>query len=209
MKLIVGLGNIGKEYSQTRHNVGFMVADKIAGKFCCTFGKEERHALTAEFRLDGEKILILKPTTYMNESGQAVGEYARFYGIAPEDIAVIHDDMDLELGQLRIRKKGSSGGHNGIKSIQSHLGTDAFPRFRIGIGHPQHDREIVIDHVLTKFSPKEKEIMEPAIESMAMAAETWLTEDIDSVMNKFNTKKTKKEEEKSPIDQTKHKDACD
>ena len=191
MKLIVGLGNIGKEYSQTRHNVGFMVADKIAGKFCCTFGKEERHALTAEFRLDGEKILILKPTTYMNESGQAVGEYARFYGIAPEDIAVIHDDMDLELGQLRIRKKGSSGGHNGIKSIQNHLGTGVFPRFKIGIGHPKHEQQVVIDHVLHRFQGDDKTAIENAVDKMAEAVEYWLTEDIEIVMNKFNTKKEK------------------
>jgi len=195
MKLIVGLGNIGKEYSQTRHNIGFMVADKIADKFSCSFSKEERHATAAEFRLMGEKILILKPTTYMNESGQAVGEYARFYNVAPEDIAVIHDDMDLELGHLRIRKNGSSGGHNGIKSIQSHLGTDSFPRFRIGIGHPLHQKEVVIDHVLTKFSGDEKKFIEPAIDNAAQAVEAWLTEDIESVMNKFNTKKVKKEKE--------------
>jgi len=196
MKLIVGLGNIGKEYIQTRHNIGFMVADKIADKFSCSFNKEERHATAAEFRLKGEKILILKPTTYMNESGQAVGEYARFYNVAPEDIAVIHDDMDLELGHLRIRKNGSSGGHNGIKSIQSHLGTDSFPRFRIGIEHPLHQKEVVIDHVLTKFSGDEKKIIEPAIDNAAKAVEAWLTEDIESVMNKFNTKKGKKEKEK-------------
>jgi len=198
MKLIVGLGNIGKEYSQTRHNVGFMVADRIADKFCCAFGREERHATAAEFRIEGEKILILKPTTYMNNSGQAVGEYARFFNIAPEDIAVIHDDMDLELGVLRIRKNGSSGGHNGIKSIQSHLGTEAFPRFRIGIGHPLHQKEVVIDHVLTRFSEEEKKIIEPTIDNAAKAVEAWLTENMEAVMNKFNTKKAKKEK-KPPV----------
>lgn len=193
MKLIAGLGNIGREYAQTRHNIGFMVADILAARFGCSFGREERHAYPAEFRLAGEKILLIKPTTYMNESGLAVGEYARFYNIPPEDIAVIHDDMDLELGQLRIRKKGSSGGHNGIKSIQSHLGTDTFPRFKIGIGHPRHDREEVIGHVLTGFSHQDREIIDQAVATMALAIECWLTQGIDVAMNKFNTRKKKEE----------------
>lgn len=191
MKLIVGLGNIGKEYAGTRHNIGFMVADKIAEQHSLTFNKEIRDANWAEFRLGAEKIILIKPTTYMNESGKAVGAYARFYGIEPADIAIIQDDMDLPVGTIRIRKKGSSGGHNGIKSIQNHLGTDEFPRFKIGIGHPKHEQQVVIDHVLHRFQGDDKMAIDQAVATMAEAVETWLTEDIEKVMNKFNTKKEK------------------
>lgn len=192
MKLIVGLGNIGKEYAGTRHNIGFMVADKIAERYALTFNKEIRDANWTEFRLGAEKIILIKPTTYMNESGKAVGAYARFYNIEPKDIAIVQDDMDLPVGTIRIRKKGSSGGHNGIKSIQSHLGTDEFPRFKIGIGHPKHEQQVVIDHVLHRFQGDDKVSIDQAVTSMAEAVETWLTEDIEKVMNKFNTKKEKK-----------------
>ena len=118
MKLIVGLGNIGREYENTRHNIGFMVVDELAKRLGVTFGKEDRNAYCAEYRAP-EKILIIKPTTYMNLSGIAVGAYANFYHIAPEDIAVIQDDMDLPVGHLRIRRKGSAGGHNGINPSPS------------------------------------------------------------------------------------------
>jgi len=193
MKLIVGLGNIGKEYENTRHNIGFMVADVLAKNHQLSFDKTDKNAMVTEFRLGAEKIFIIKPTTFMNESGKAVGEYARFYNILPENIAVIQDDMDLPVGFIRIRKNGSSGGHNGIKSIQSHLGTENFPRFKIGIGHPIHDQQIVVDHVLHKFQGDDKDSIEKAVDSTAKAIDTWLTEDIESVMNKFNTKKEKKE----------------
>ncbi len=188
MKLIVGLGNIGKEYENTRHNIGFMVADAVAKKHEVSFSKEERDALVAEFRAEGEKILIIKPTTYMNDSGVAVGQFARFYNIAPEDIAVIHDDMDLPIGFLRIRPNGSSGGHNGIKSVQSHLGTDKFVRFRIGIGHPVHEKQVVLDYVLTKFNAEEQKIM---AETIPTAADAWITDELEKVMNKYNSKKDK------------------
>lgn len=193
MKLIVGLGNIGKEYENTRHNIGFMVADAIAKKHEVSFSKEERDAMVAEFRAEGEKIFIIKPTTYMNDSGVAVGQFARFYNIAPEDIAVIHDDMDLPVGFLRIRPNGSSGGHNGIKSVQSHLGTDAFVRFRIGIGHPSHEHQVVLDYVLTKFNTEEQKIMTETITTAATAADAWLTDELEKVMNKYNSKKGKKD----------------
>ena len=193
MKLIAGLGNIGQEYQNTRHNVGFMVADRFAADHNISFNKTEKDAMIAEYRLNGEKILIIKPTTYMNESGRAVGAFARFYNIAPEDIAVVQDDMDLPVGFIRIRPKGSSGGHNGIKSIQAHLGTDTFCRFKIGIGHPVHDQQIVIDHVLHKFQGTDKTDIEEAVCKTAQALEAWLTADLNSVMNKYNTKKTKKE----------------
>lgn len=193
MKMIVGLGNIGKEYETTRHNIGFMVADAIAKKHEVSFNKEERDAMVAEFHVGGEKILIIKPTTFMNDSGVAVGQFARFYNIAPKDIVIIHDDMDLPVGFLRIRPNGSSGGHNGIKSVQSHLGTDGFVRFRVGIGHPVHEHKVVLDYVLTKFNQEEQKIMTNTIDNVANAADAWITDELEKVMNKYNSKKGKKD----------------
>lgn len=193
MKLIVGLGNIGREYENTRHNIGFMVVDELAKRLGVSFGKEDRSAYCAEYRAP-EKILIIKPTTYMNLSGFAVGAYANFYHIEPEDIAVIQDDMDLPVGHLRIRRKGSAGGHNGIKSITEHLGTSEFPRFKIGIGHPERNNKAVINHVLHQFQGEDKILVDAAVKNMAYALELWLKNgDLDAVMTKFNTKKAKKE----------------
>lgn len=196
MKLIVGLGNIGREYENTRHNIGFMVVDELAKRLGVTFGKEDRSAYCAEYRAP-EKILIIKPTTYMNLSGIAVGAYANFYHIDPEDIAVIQDDMDLPVGHLRIRRKGSAGGHNGIKSITEHLGTEEYPRFKIGIGHPDRNNKAVINHVLHQFQGEDKAAIEAAVKAMAEALELWIREDdLNAVMTKYNTKKAKKEKPK-------------
>ena len=193
MKLIVGLGNIGREYENTRHNIGFMVVDELAKRLGVTFGKEDRNAYCAEYRAP-EKILIIKPTTYMNLSGIAVGAYANFYHIDPEDIAVIQDDMDLPVGHLRIRRKGSAGGHNGIKSITEHLGTEEYPRFKIGIGHPERNNKAVVNHVLHQFQGEDKAAIDTAVKAMAEALELWLKEgDLNAVMTKYNTKKAKKE----------------
>lgn len=195
MKLIVGLGNIGKEYENTRHNIGFMVADELAHRLGVAFGKEDRNAYSAEYRTP-EKIIIIKPTTYMNLSGIAVGAYANFYHIDPENIAVIQDDMDMPVGQLRIRRKGSAGGHNGIKSITEHLGTSEFPRFKIGIGHPARNNKAVINHVLHAFQGEDKTAVEEAVKEMADALEEWIkTDDIEEVMQMHNKKKVKKAEE--------------
>lgn len=191
MKLIVGLGNIGREYANTRHNIGFMVVDELAKRLGLSFNKEDRHAMYTEFR-NPEKIIIIKPTTYMNLSGIAVGEYANFYHIDPEDIAIISDDMDLPVGHLRIRKKGSAGGHNGLKSIMQHLGTEDFPRFKIGIGHPDRNNKAVVDHVLHPFQGEDKTAIDEAVKKMADALSDWLKEDIDLVMQNYNTKKAKK-----------------
>lgn len=199
MKIITGLGNPGREYWNTRHNIGYMVADELARRWGVSFSKADRGAECAEYRA-GEKVLLIKPVTYMSLSGMAVAEYANFYKVAPEDIAVIHDDMDLPAGYVRIRKKGGSGGHNGINSILEHLGTDEFPRFRIGIGHPVHDTRVVINYVLTTFSEGEKEAVEKAVKTVADAVEMWLKEDMDLVMQEYNKKpareKPEKEEEK-------------
>lgn len=195
MKLIVGLGNIGREYENTRHNIGFMVVDELAKRLGVTFGKEDRNAYAAEYRAP-EKIVIIKPTTYMNLSGIAAGAYANFYHIDPEDIAVIQDDLDMPVGQLRIRRKGSAGGHNGIKSITEHLGTNEFPRFKIGIGHPARNNKAVINHVLHQFQGEDKIAIDEAVKSMADALEMWIKQgDIDEVMQAYNKKKVKKEDE--------------
>lgn len=190
MKLIVGLGNIGKEYENTRHNIGFMVVDELAKRWGVGFNKTDRNAMYAEYRTP-EKVFLLKPTTYMNLSGVAVGAYANFYNIAPEDIAVIQDDMDMPCGQLRIRRKGSAGGHNGIKSVQEHLGTGEFPRFKVGIGHPERNNKAVINHVLHAFQGEEKALIEGAVKKMADALEKWLKEDMDLVMQEYNKKAEK------------------
>lgn len=194
MKLIVGLGNIGKEYEGTRHNIGFMVADELAKRWGITTWKNERSSMCAEHRIP-EKVFLIKPTTYMNLSGEAVGAFANFYNIDPEDIAVIQDDLDLPCGKLRIRRKGSAGGHNGIKSIQQHLGTGDFPRFKIGIGHPERNASAVIGHVLHRFGKEEQPLIEEAVEQMADAVELWLKGDMDAVMQEYNTKKEKKKDE--------------
>ncbi len=190
MKLIVGLGNIGKEYAGTRHNIGFMVADKLAERWGITSWKEERSAMCAEYRTP-EKVFLIKPTTYMNLSGEAVGAFANFYNIDPEDIAVIQDDLDLPCGQLRVRRKGSAGGHNGIKSIQQHLGTGDFARFKIGIGHPVRNASAVIGHVLHRFGKDEQPLIDEAVNKMADAIELWLKGDMEAVMQEDNKKPPK------------------
>ena len=197
MKLIVGLGNIGKEYENTRHNIGFMVVDELAKRWCVSFNRTDKNAMFAEHRAP-EKIMLIKPTTYMNLSGIAVGAYANYYNLGNEEIAVIQDDLDLPVGQLRIRKKGSAGGHNGIKSIQEHLGTDEFPRFKIGISHPGRNGKAVVSHVLKAFAGEEKAAIEEAVKKMADALERWVKEDIDAVMNEYNKKPAKPKKEKAP-----------
>ena len=188
MKLIVGLGNVGKEYENTRHNIGFMVADELAKRWGETKWKEADNAFYVEYRMP-EKVFLIKPTTYMNLSGFAVADFANFYHIAPEDVAVIQDDLDLPCGQIRIRRKGSAGGHNGIKSIQEHLGTAEFPRFKVGIGHPAGERKDVIKHVLQKFYADEAEAVAEAVKRTADAVECWLRQDMDTVMQEYNKKK--------------------
>lgn len=198
MKIIAGLGNIGREYADTRHNIGFMVADELARRWGLSDSwKKDREAMYVEHRAP-EKVFLLKPVTYMNLSGNAVGAWAHFYNIEPEDVAVVSDDMDLSLGTLRIRAKGSSGGHNGIKSIISHLGTDAFPRFRLGIGHPVHEQQAVISHVLQRFAGDDKTLIEAAVKNVADALEFWLANggDLAAVMQKFNTKPNKAKKKK-------------
>lgn len=188
MKMIVGLGNIGAEYAHTRHNIGFMTVDALAASQGANFKVvSKQHAMIAEINLAGEKILLVKPTTYMNESGQAVGPLMDYYNLALDDLLVVQDDMDMDLGRLRLRAKGSAGGHNGIKSIINHLGTQSFARLKFGIGHPSHQHQAVVDYVLGKFS-KDEDIdvlrgTDKALEIFTAFADG---DDLPTMMNAFN-----------------------
>lgn len=182
MKMIVGLGNPGSEYAQTRHNVGFMLVNKLAGDLKINITKKKFNALIGETNTKGEKVILVKPQTYMNLSGDSVAPLVNWYKIRPVDIVVIYDDMDLPLGKLRIRSSGGAGGHNGMKSIINMLGTDQFARMRIGIGRGQQS----VNHVLGKFSPEEREIIATTLEKTVQAVYTWMYQDINTAMNKFN-----------------------
>ena len=176
--LIVGLGNPGEKYENTRHNVGFQVVDELAERQNAPVQKLKFKALTNLLTISGEKVLVMKPVTYMNLSGEAVRPAADFYKIPPERILVISDDTALDPGKLRIRTKGSAGGHNGLKSIIQHLGTDQFPRVRVGVG--------LADWVLGKFQGEDKKVMDEAVKRAADAVECILKEGADRAMNRFN-----------------------
>ncbi len=187
MKLIVGLGNPGKEYETTKHNVGFMVIDELAKRWNVSLWQEDKKGLIAQANVNGEKILLLKPQTYMNLSGESVGPVMNWYKLAGEDVYVIYDDMDLPVGKLRIRKNGSAGGHNGIKSILAHA-CDDFIRFRVGIGRPL-PQWTVVNHVLAPFREEDKEAIAKGIEAAATAIEGCLELGVDKGMNRYNPKK--------------------
>jgi len=163
MFLIVGLGNPGAEYQGTRHNAGFMVADALALKYNFSPFKTKFDGLIAEGMIDGEKCLILKPQTFMNLSGNAVIKAASFYKIIPEHIIVIHDDMDLQVAQVKAKLGGGNGGHNGLKSIDAHIGQN-YNRIRLGVGHPVNGGEAVVNHVLSRFSKSEAEVLQAHID---------------------------------------------
>ena len=185
--LIVGLGNIGDEYRGTRHNVGFMILDAFAKASNISF-TTERYGDVAHMRLKNKQLVLLKPSTYMNLSGDAVGAIANYYKIPAEDIYIICDDLDLLAGKTRIRKKGSAGGHNGIKSLIVGLHTEEFVRFRIGVGHPK-DGHTVIEHVLGRPYGEEIERIEAAKKYTADSVERALETTVDKAMNEFNPKR--------------------
>ena len=195
MKLIVGLGNPGSEYAKTRHNVGFMLIDALANEYNVTLWKEKFEAQIAEIYIGTQKVLLVKPQTYMNNSGQAVGPLMRWYKLEPEDVIVAHDDMDIPAGAIRIRKKGSSGGHNGIKSLISHLGSENFARVRLGVGRPLAGWTVV-NHVLAPFPQEDKVAVDEAIKYLIPAVECIVKESLDIAMNKYNPKKQKKNKKK-------------
>ena len=191
MKIFAGLGNPGSEYAATKHNVGFMLADKIAAETGAGNWRNNFDALIAETFVDGEKILIVKPQTFMNLSGVAVGAVVNFYKVELSDLIVAHDDMDLPVGTIRIRPKGSGGGHRGIDSIIQNLGgRQDFPRIRIGIGRPPENWE-VNPHVLSPFNAADAEKISAALENLVPATLCIFREGINRAMNKFNTRRAK------------------
>ena len=206
MKVIVGLGNPGREYAQTKHNVGFMLVDALADKLGISNWQEKFDALIAEGRLRTEKILLVKPQTYMNDSGRAVGPLMNWYKLPPEDLIVAHDDMEIPAGTIRIRKKGSAGGHNGIKSVLAHLGDEHFSRVRIGIGRPLPGWT-VINHVLAPFQEEDVPKIKEAIQYLLPAVECIVTEDTDKAMNLYNPKKVKKQKQKPEPEKQESKEA--
>lgn len=191
MKIIAGLGNPGREYAQTKHNVGFLMVDALAAHLGVTEWREKFDALIAQTRIGSEKVLLVKPQTYMNESGRAIAPLMKFYKLSAEDLLVAHDDMDIPAGVIRIRKKGSSGGHNGIKSILALLGDEHFARIRIGIGRPLPGWSVV-NHVLAPFAQEDAPKISAAIQYLIPAVECIVKEDIDKAMNLYNPKKGKK-----------------
>ena len=184
--LVVGLGNPGDKYENTLHNVGFMAVDELAERLRVPVQKLKYKALTNTAEVGGKKILLMKPVTYMNLSGEAVRQAADFYKIPPERVLVISDDVSLPVGKLRIRKGGSAGGHNGLKSIIAQLGSDQFPRVKIGVGEKPHPDYDMADWVLSKFSGEDKKVMDEAVKRAADAVESILREGADRAMNRFN-----------------------
>ena len=193
MFIIVGLGNPTSEYEGTRHNVGFAVIDAIADKYNISVTERKHRAFCGKGIIAGQKVLLVKPQTYMNLSGESVRSALDFYKVDPEtEILVIYDDVSLGVGQLRIRKKGSAGGHNGIKNVIAHLGTSVFLRIKVGVGEKPKEYDLA-DYVLGHFSKEDKEIMKDGYKDAAEAVEMILMGDIEAAMNQFNKKKVSKE----------------
>lgn len=184
--LLVCLGNPGDQYENTRHNVGFMVADELAERHNIPVQRLKFRALTNTITVGDQKLLLMKPVTYMNLSGEAVHEAAAFYKIPPEHILVISDEVSLAPGKIRVRRSGSAGGHNGLKNIIAHLGTDQFPRIRLGVGQKPHPDYDMADWVLGKFQGEDKKAVESAVKRAADAAECLIREGVDKAMNQYN-----------------------
>lgn len=185
MKIIIGLGNPGKEYAATRHNMGFMAIDRLADKYGIDIIDLKHKGICGKGMIEGEKVMLVKPQTYMNNSGECVRELMDYYKTEPEDIIIIYDDIDLDPGQLRIRKSGTAGSHNGMKSVISHMGTQIFPRVRIGVG-AKPDGWDLADYVLSRITPEaDKEIVK-GIETAGEAVVSILSKGIDEAMNIYN-----------------------
>ncbi|MCQ2747808.1 MAG: aminoacyl-tRNA hydrolase [Mycoplasmoidaceae bacterium] len=184
MKLVVGLGNVGKPYTNTRHNVGFMAIDAILSDLGLNIESNSFEGDYVVATINDQKVMFIKPTTLVNLSGNCVGQVAKFYKIKPQDIIVIHDDLDLKPGDFKIKTGGSSGGHNGIKDIIAKLGSEDFVRFKIGIGHPEH--ATVVDHVLGKFSKQETELLKEPIAKTVEFVKLSLCAPINIAISKVN-----------------------
>jgi PTH1 family peptidyl-tRNA hydrolase len=191
MKLIVGLGNPGKTYARNRHNAGFLCLNYFARLHSIRFDRRQCQARVGIAQVRGEKLLLARPGTFMNLSGKSVACLVHKHNIPLSDVLVIHDDLDLPLGKIRLRQSGSSGGHKGMNSIISALGSEDFPRIRVGIGRPQAEKQsisedAVVNYVLSDFSPQEEAIIKPVIPKVAEAIDCFLSEGIKAAMNKFN-----------------------
>jgi PTH1 family peptidyl-tRNA hydrolase len=181
-KIVVGLGNPGRQYAQTRHNLGFFVVDELAKRTSAPTSRKRMNAEISEARFGDDRLILVMPQTYMNASGVAVREIMRWYKVKPEDVLVVVDDLDLRFGQMRLRARGSAGGHNGLKSIFQEIGTQEIPRLRVGIGRGHQ----AIGHVLSKFSPEEQEELPSVVDEAADAVELWLRNGIVEAMNQIN-----------------------
>ena len=184
--ILACLGNYGQKYENTRHNIGFMAADRLVEKRDLRCNRLRFRALTEVIDFGGARVLLMKPQTYMNLSGEAVGEAARFYKIAPDHVVVISDDISLPLGRIRVRAGGSAGGHNGLKNIIAHLGTDAFPRVKVGVGAPENPEHDIVDWVVGSFSVPEKKVIDEALDKALAAAECIIEKSVAEAQNRYN-----------------------
>ncbi len=188
MKLIAGLGNPGREYAGTRHNIGFGVITRISDKYRIPLASKEHKAVCGKGLIGGEKVILAQPQTFMNLSGECIRSFTDYYKIDPEDIIVAYDDISLEVGQIRVRQKGSAGGHNGIKDIIKHLGTNEFPRVKVGVGGKPEGGDLV-RHVLGRFSKGDEKIIGEVLDFAVEAVEAIVSEGVDAAMNSFNGRK--------------------
>lgn len=193
MYVIAGLGNPGKKYENTRHNMGFITIDQLAEKHDIKIDKLKFRALVGEGRIAGQKVLLVKPQTYMNLSGESIRDVMNFYKLEPENLIVIYDDIDIEAGTLRIRKFGSAGTHNGMKSVVYQLQSDRFPRIRLGIGSQK--KGDLVNFVIGGFSKEEVPVLEEAVSNATLAIECIIEDGIDKAMNQYNTKKRSKKDD--------------
>ena len=184
--IVVGLGNIGKQYEKTRHNAGFLAIDRIAERCGVKIDRVKFHATVSEANLGGSRVLLVKPTTLMNNSGVAIGEAAAFYKIPAENVIVLHDEISFDPGIIRIRRKGSAGGHNGLKSVIAHLSSEDFPRIKIGVGKKPSPEYDLVDFVLGKFPEGDLKAIEGRFDDIADAVEDMIRGNIDAAMNKYS-----------------------
>lgn len=188
MYIIIGLGNPGEKYQATKHNIGWDAVTRISDDYRISLDSKKHKAICGTGYIEGEKVILAQPLTYMNLSGESVRQLMDFYKVSPQEIIIIYDDISLEVGQLRIRKKGSAGGHNGIKSIIQHLGTDEFPRIKVGVGDKPKEWDLA-DYVLSRFHKEEQPAIRQALKDTSDACRTMITSGIDAAMNVYNKKK--------------------
>lgn len=188
MYIIVGLGNPTDKYQATRHNIGWDAITRLSDDYRIALDIKKHKAICGKGFIEGEKVILAQPVTYMNLSGESVRELMDFYKVTPEEVIIIYDDISLEVGQLRIRKKGSAGGHNGIKSIIQHLGTDEFPRIKVGVGDKPKDWDLA-DYVLSRFLKEEQPAIREALMDTSQACKMIIESGIDAAMNRYNRKK--------------------